>query len=431
MQDIKDIPLSKLPDTIKAFGLKPFTTSQLIQWLYKKGATSFDEMTNLSMDARRVLSENFHTGRLRLKNTLASIDGTKKFAWELEDGNIVESVLIPSEPGSKVPNPPTPPFKKGGQTAMSPPLEKGGPGGISTRLTLCVSTQVGCAMGCSFCRTAGMGFVRDLTQGEIVGQILEASSVIASLPRSAGRAKQSPANKCVRGIASSPKAPRNDTPRITNVVLMGMGEPLANYENVLSAIRIMTDTKCLNLSRRHVTLSTCGLIPGIEKLAKDDPGVKLAISLNATTDEQREKIMPVNKKYPLAKLFEALKKYSAATKRSRMTFEYVMIDGFNDSNEDAKRLVKFLSYFPSKVNLIPLNPVTQRSGRACSAQDVAQDFSPASSIGRSKDLRYKAPSESTIQRFAQFLRNKHIQVNIRSSRGQDILAACGQLASGK
>jgi 23S rRNA (adenine2503-C2)-methyltransferase len=167
-----------------------------------------------------------------------------------------------------------------------------------------------------------------------------------------------------------------------------------------------------------VTLSTSGLIPGIERLAKDDPGVKLAVSLNATTDEQRERIMPVNKRYPLARLLEALKRYSVATKRSRITFEYVMMDGFNDSNEDAKRLVKFLSHFPSKVNLIPLNPADGARPRPQNA-DTACGSSSTVLMGS---------DPITVQRFAQYLRNKHIQVNIRASRGQDILAACGQLA---
>ena len=186
-------------------------------------------------------------------------------------------------------------------------------------------------------------------------------------------------------------------------MLMGMGEPLANYDNVVNAINIMVDSKCLYLSKRHVTVSTCGLVPEIERFAKDNPGIKLAISLNGTTDEQREKLMPINRKFPLAKLFEALKRYSSSTKRSRITFEYVMVGDLNDSNDDAKRLVRLLSYFPSKVNLIPLNPY--------------------------KGCGHKAPTEETVQRFAQYLRNKRIQVNIRQSRGQDILAACGQLAS--
>jgi 23S rRNA (adenine2503-C2)-methyltransferase len=202
---------------------------------------------------------------------------------------------------------------------------------------------------------------------------------------------------------------------------MGMGEPLANYDNVVNALRIMIDTRCLNLSRRHVTLSTSGLIPGIERLAKEGLDIKLAISLNATTDEEREKIMPVNKKYPLEKLLSALKAYSRATKRSRMTFEYVMMDGFNDSNDDAKRLVKYLSHFPSKVNLIPLNPCY-----ACHSRESGNPVNARNSRFCGGD---RAPSEATVQRFAQFLRNKHVQVNIRSSRGQDILAACGQLAS--
>ncbi|MBI2092124.1 MAG: 23S rRNA (adenine(2503)-C(2))-methyltransferase RlmN [Deltaproteobacteria bacterium] len=378
MQNIKDIPIAEFPKTIEGLGLKKFAASQIIQWIYKKGATSFDEMTNLSMDARKILKEKFYLSRLELVKTLESSDGTKKFAWQLADGKIIESVLIPAEHGSKIPiNQRTPPLlpRRAGNALTHQ----------RTRLTLCISTQVGCAMGCVFCRTAEMGFVRNLTQGEIVDQILEVQIQCHPLPHpppSRGRDGE-------RGT------------RVTNVVLMGMGEPLANYDNVVSAIRIMTDTKCLGLSKRHVTLSTSGLVPEIERLAKEGLDIKLAISLNATTDEARSAIMPVNKKYPLALLSKALKKYAEATGRHRLTFEYVVIDGQNDSAEDAKRLVKLLSHIKAKVNLIPLNAMPPHP-----------------------------PSEASIQRFAQLLRNKNIQVNIRNSRGADILAACGQLSGG-
>ncbi|MBI2341982.1 MAG: 23S rRNA (adenine(2503)-C(2))-methyltransferase RlmN [Deltaproteobacteria bacterium] len=244
--------------------------------------------------------------------------------------------------------------------------------------------------------------MRNLTQGEIVDQILEVQIQCHPLPHpppSRGRDGE-------RGT------------RVTNVVLMGMGEPLANYDNVVSAIRIMTDTKCLGLSKRHVTLSTSGLVPEIERLAKEGLDIKLAISLNATTDEARSAIMPVNKKYPLALLSKALKKYAEATGRHRLTFEYVVIDGQNDSAEDAKRLVKLLSHIKAKVNLIPLNAMPPHPV-------------PPPRGGRVRErVNLQAPSEASIQRFAQLLRNKNIQVNIRNSRGADILAACGQLSGG-
>lgn len=361
-EDMIGIPPDELAGKLKVLGLKPFATGQILQWIYKKYISSFDEMTNISKDARELLKKDFTLGEMKLVGMQESNDGTKKFAWELEDGRVIESVLIPSESHEKASR----------YAQQKVPREK-----WRKRLTLCISTQVGCAMGCSFCRTGDMGFVRNLSRGEIIGQILET-------------------------------AKRTEN-RITNVVLMGMGEPLDNYENVVGAIRVMLDTKCLGLSRRHVTLSTCGLVPGIERLAKDDPGAKLAVSLNGTTDEQRQRTMPINIKYPMAKLFEALERYSKATGGNVITFEYVMIGGLNDSMDDAKRLVKLLNRFPSKVNLIPLN--------TCAS-------------ARPKGRGHNAPSEETVQRFAQFLRNKHIQVNIRSSRGQDIMAACGQLASG-
>ncbi|PIR17826.1 MAG: 23S rRNA (adenine(2503)-C(2))-methyltransferase RlmN [Deltaproteobacteria bacterium CG11_big_fil_rev_8_21_14_0_20_49_13] len=397
-QNINDIPISEFPKAIKDLGLKPFNTAQIIQWIYKKGADSFDDMTNLSKEARGLLKERFCLGGLKLVKTLESKDGTKKFAWELRDGNVIESVLIPSESHEKA----------SGHGQTKTPKEN-----WKKRTTLCISTQVGCAMGCSFCRTGEMGFVRNLSQAEIIGQILEATR------QEAGGRKQ---EKRDRGSCLMPHASHFNQ-RISNVVLMGMGEPLANYDNVLKALHIMLDTKRLGLSRRHVTLSTCGLVPEIERFARDNPGVKLAISLNATTDEQRERLMPIDKKYPLAKLFAALKKYSGATKRDVMTFEYVMVGDLNDSHEDAKRLVRLLSRFPSKVNLIPLNA-------ACHSRESGNLVNEGDPHFRGDD-RYLPPTEETVQQFAQYLRNKHIQVNIRLSRGHDILAACGQLASGE
>ena len=381
MQNIKYIPLAKMPLIIGKLGLEKYTAGQIVQWLYKKNATSFEEMTNLSKGARKILSENFYISRLKLVKKLQSADGTQKFAWGLEDGRIIESVLILSEPYSKVP-------KNQRTNALTHQR---------TRFTLCISTQVGCAMGCVFCRTGQMGFIRNLTQGEIVDQILEAQKQCHPLPHP-------PPSRGRDGVRGH---------RVTNVVLMGMGEPLANYDNVVNAVRIMLDSKCLGLSKRHVTISTSGLVSGIERLAEEKLEIKLAISLNATTDEARAEIMPINKKYPLASLFKALKKYATATGRNRITFEYVIIEDENDSIEDAMRLVKLLSHIPAKVNLIPVNVVpTFRSGE----------------IAQSKDRDYRTPTEETIQRFAQYLRNKNVQVNIRISRGTDILAACGQLA---
>jgi len=364
-RSIKDIPLDELPKLAEELGQKKFVAAQLVDWLYKKCVSSFDEMTSLSKPLRQQLNQKFYVSRLKLAKKQISSDGTQKYAWKLSDGHIIESVLIPSEEYTK---------------ASKYEKEKVPRDDWRKRLTLCVSTQVGCAMGCKFCRTADLGFIRNLTQSEIIDQIIDSQ----------------------REFNGSDKITHSSS-RISNVVLMGMGEPLANYDNVMSAVKIMLNSKAFNLSKRHLTLSTSGLVDGIERMAKDDLGIKLALSLNATTDELRSKIMPVNKKYPLAKVFEALKKFALETDAYRITFEYVLLADLNDGVEDAKRLVRLISNVPAKVNLIPFNGF--------------------------EDAEFKSPDEATVERFAQYLRNKNIQVNIRASRGQDILAACGQLAA--
>ncbi len=338
-QDITDIPVDRLHAVFGALGLKAYSASQVVRWLYKARATSFEEMTNLPQEARGVLREKFFIGRLNPVDVMAAEDGTKKFLFELADGNRIESVLIPSERG---------------------------------RVTLCISTEVGCAMGCAFCRTAKMGFVRDLSQGEILGQVLEVQ----------------------RSLLSS------DRP-LTNIVLMGMGEPLVNYDAVVNAVKILLDERAFNLSKRRITVSTSGLVSQAERFV-EQLDVKIAISLNATTDGVRDQLMPVNKRFSVADITKFCRDYSKRS-RHRVTFEYVMIRDVNDTEEDMKRLPKLLTGINAKVNLIPFNPF------------------PGSTL--------KAPYETTLKEWQNYLTNKGIQTNIRIGRGQDIMAACGQLAS--
>jgi 23S rRNA (adenine2503-C2)-methyltransferase len=269
-----------------------------------------------------------------------SEDGTQKFLFELEDGNRIESVLIPEK----------------------------------KRLTLCLSTQAGCAMGCRFCLTGKMGLKRSLTTAEILNQIL---AVRETLP---------------------------DNMSITNIVLMGMGEPLANYENILKAIGLMTHPEAFKFSSRRVTLSTVGLVPELEQLAKEITRFRLAISLNASDEETRSRLMPINRRHPLKKLLELCRKFPLPP-RARITFEYVLLEGENDFPEDAKRLLKLLKGIPSKINLIPLN--------------------------EAPGIPYKKPSEERIRQFQEILMEGGLTAIVRASKGADISAACGQLQGKK
>ena len=364
MDNLKNIPYRKWSEMFEGLGLKKYAALQVYQWLFKKGVTSFDEMTNLSNDARKILADNYYIGRAKIVDTLVDPDdGTKKFLFELEDGERIESVMIP---------------------VIDDAAE-------TQRLTLCISSQVGCALGCLFCRTAGIGFIRNLTTSEIVDQVLE-------VKRHLGRAE----------ALDPPVKPEDDvrsTTTITNIVFMGMGEPLNNYENVREALSILISKNGLKLAKRRITISTAGVVPGIQRMAIDDLGVKLAISLNATTDDVRRKIMPIAKTYTIDETIEACRDYRPAGDRWRTTFEYVMIDGLNDTPADMKRLLKLMRRLPSKVNLIPFNPF------------------PGS--------EYKAPKEEVLKEFSNYLYNNGIHSNVRKSRGQKILAACGQLAGRK
>ncbi|GFO63795.1 23S rRNA (adenine(2503)-C(2))-methyltransferase RlmN [Geomonas paludis] len=329
--DIKNLTLSGLEAYISGLGKERFRAKQIFKWLYQMDAMDFDEMTNVSKEFRAVLKERAEISNLSPEAVEASGDGTRKYLFRLADGASVESVLIPDE----------------------------------GRNTLCISSQVGCAMKCAFCLTGTFGLARNLTTAEIVNQVC---------------------------------AVKREHP-VNNIVFMGMGEPLANLSAVIPAVNILTDPDGFQFSTRKVTVSTSGLVPEMAELGRGCT-VNLAVSLNATTDEVRDQIMPVNRAYPLKELLAACKAFPLPSRRW-ITIEYVMIRDLNDTLDDAKRLVRLISNIPSKVNLIPFN---EHDG-----------------------CGFKSPTQETIDRFHKYLLDKHVTVITRSSRGGDISAACGQL----
>lgn len=338
---IRGLRLQDLQQELVGIGLPEtkarYHSRQIFRWIYQRKVTSFEEMTDLSKVVRAHLSSKFSIDCLPKAFEQKSVDGTRKFLFKLDDDKTIESVLIPAE----------------------------------DRLTICISSQVGCAMGCKFCLTATMGLMRNLEVHEIVGQVLE-------LSREAN---------------------------ISNIVFMGMGEPLHNLENVCRAIEILLSQDGLNFSKRKVTVSTSGLVPAIRKLNTRLTGenrINLAISLNGSYDSQREAVMPVNKAFPIEDLLDACREFELEPHR-RITFEYVMLGGLNDSVEDAARIIELLKDIPSKVNLIPFN---------------AHAASP-----------YKRPTDEAIDSFHRYLLDRGVAAMIRHSRGRDILAACGQLRS--
>ena len=330
---------------------------QLWHWIYQRGVFDFADMTDVSKELRARLEDVFVIGRPEVVTEQISSDGTRK--WLLR--------LAPDEMGAR----------HEVETVYIPDEDRG---------TLCISSQVGCTLTCSFCHTGTQKLVRNLTAGEIVGQIMLARDLILDWPDD---------------IAANPKPPSSGR-YITNVVLMGMGEPLYNFDNVKTAINIAADGEGLSLSKRRITLSTSGVVPEIVR-AGNEIGSALAISLHGTTDEIRNKLVPLNKKYPIAQLLEACRNYPGASNAKRITFEYVMLRDVNDSVADAKRLVKLLSGIPAKVNLIPFNPWP---GTA-----------------------YECSSWDTIESFAEILNNAGYASPVRTPRGRDIMAACGQLKS--
>ena len=334
--DLAELDIPELEAALDARGGERFHARQLYRWIYRRGVVDFERMTDLSKDLRAQLAAEFTVTTPIVVSDSRSIDGTRKFVLELADHRRIEAVFIPDTPA----------------------------------MTFCISTQVGCAMGCGFCLTGRMGLVRNLTAGEIAGQ--------------------------VRVLAAA----TNMLDRPFNIVLMGMGEPLHNYDHTMKALRILHSEHGLAVSPRRVTLSTVGIVPGLERLAREPLMPNLAVSLHATTDEQRTLLVPPNRKYPLAEILETCRRFPLK-KRSRITFEYVMLDGVNDSPEDARRLARLLSGIKSKVNLIPLNPAP--------------------------GIPFERPSDERVDQFAQILADRHITVSVRKSRGRDIRAACGQL----
>ena len=329
---------------VTALGLPNFRARQLWRWVWRHGLTSFDEMSDLGKPVRDQLARLFTADRPVVSRRLQSVDGTIKWLLRFADGQEAETVYIPDK----------------------------------DRGTLCISSQVGCTLTCSFCHTGTQKLVRNLTVDEICGQVLLAMDELADWP--AGKPDR----------------------RLTNIVLMGMGEPLFNYENVAEAVRIIMCGEGVALSKRRITLSTSGVVPEIKRCG-DDLGVNLAISLHAVRDELRNELVPINRKYPLAELIKTCRHYPGLSNARRITWEYVMLDGVNDSDEDCRALLRLIKGIPSKLNLIPFNPW------------------PGSP--------YVCSSENRINAFANRVMKAGYASPVRTPRGRDILAACGQLKS--
>ncbi len=341
--DLSSLSLDLLGRFLAHLGEKPYRARQIYRWLHHRGAATFEEMTDLPAGLRRLLAEQAALPALEVAEELRSADGTIKWRWRTGDGKFVESVYMP-EAGRK---------------------------------TLCVSSQVGCAVGCTFCLTGTMGLARNLAPGEMVGQVARANRRLLEL-----------------GEGSPPRP-------LTNLVFMGMGEPLHNYENLKAALDILLSEDGPNFSHRHVTVSTSGLVPQMRRLGEETE-VKLAVSLNATTDAQRTALMPINRRYPIAQLLEACRAFPMKRGR-RITFEYVLLSGVNDAGADAERLARLIRGIPAKVNLIPYN--------------------------ENPGLRFAAPDPRRVASFQQILVDRQITAVVRKSRGRDISAACGQLAA--
>jgi 23S rRNA (adenine2503-C2)-methyltransferase len=340
--NLLDFTSEKLNAFFTEKGEKPFRATQIIKWIHQAGVDDFDQMTNVSKALRAELQQYADIRVPEVVLDKASSDGTHKWLLRLEDGNCIETVYIPEK----------------------------------DRGTLCVSSQVGCALDCTFCSTARQGFNRNLTVAEIIGQLWVAK----------------------RSLQPNAKSERV----ISNVVMMGMGEPLLNFTNVVDAMRLMLDDNAYGLSKRRVTLSTSGVVPALDRL-RDEIDVSLAVSLHAGNDALRDKLVPINKKYPINVLMDACKRYmEGKATRERITIEYVMLDGVNDSDQHARELVYALKGVPSKINLIPFNPFPQ--------------------------TRYKRSSFKRINQFRDILIASGLIVVTRRTRGEDIDAACGQLA---
>jgi 23S rRNA (adenine2503-C2)-methyltransferase len=341
------VPLTRLPDVaglerteletlLREQGIEPYRARQLYRWVFKRGVIDFERMTDLSKELRGRLAATVRVSTPALAGQERSDDGTVKLLLELDDHRRIESVFIPDSPGQ----------------------------------TFCISTQVGCAMKCAFCLTGQMGLARNLGAAEIVGQVRVLARELGLLDAR------------------------------FNIVLMGMGEPLHNYDETMKALRILGDPDGLAVSPRRVTLSTVGVVPALERLAREPFMPNLAVSLHATTEAQRDLLVPLNRKHGISEVIDACRRFPIK-RRERITFEYVMLAGVNDSRDDARRLVKLLAGVRSKVNLIPLNEAA--------------------------GIPFSRPSDEVVDRFAQELADHHLTVSVRKSRGRDIRAACGQL----
>ena len=334
MKNIKDYNLDALKEEMKLIDEKPFRAEQIFKWLYQDKVTSFDEMLNLSLELREKLKQNYTICNFEIIRKQESSDGTIKYLFDVLDGNAIETVLMSYHHGFSV----------------------------------CVSTQIGCKMGCKFCASTGIKFIRSLSSGEIVEQII--------------------------------KIEQDTGVRVSNVVFMGIGEPLDNYENVVNAIRILNNPKGINIGARHISVSTSGLVPMIYKLAEENIQCTLSISLHATTDEKRSSMMPVNKRYNIEELLQACKDYIKTTNR-RVSFEYALAKDNNDNLEDAARLVKLLKGMNCHVNLIPINKIENGA--------------------------FTKSTNENIMKFRDYLNDHGIVATIRRELGSDIDAACGQL----
>lgn len=337
--DIKSLQYSELVSFVKKLGQPKYRADQIFAWLHEKCVCSFDEMTNLSEKLRNELKEKCEMVNLKKKEVLTSqIDGTKKYLFELHDGYLIESVMMRYKHGNSV----------------------------------CVSSQVGCAMGCSFCASTLDGCARNLATSEILGQVYEIQKDIGE--------------------------------RVSNVVIMGMGEPLINYDNVVGFVRLVSDENALHISQRNITISTCGIVPAIIRLCKEQLKVTLALSLHAPNDDIRKRIMPIAKKYSIKEILDACEIYFKETGR-RVTFEYCLIDGINDKPEHAKELADLLKGKGAHVNLIPVNPTPENN--------------------------YGAAKEKDIKKFQEILEKEHVTATRRREMGRDISGACGQLVRRK
>jgi len=345
-RDLVGLSRAELAAEMAAIGEAPFRVKQLWHWIYHQGVVDFTRMSSIARPLQAKLAERFVIGRPSVATVQTSVDDTRKWLFQFRDGQQAETVYIPD-----------------------PELDRG---------ALCISSQVGCTLSCTFCHTGTQKLVRNLGTPEIVGQFMAARDAYGEWP-----------------------SPKGETPRLlSTIVLMGMGEPLYNYENVAAAMKIVMDNEGIALSRRRITLSTSGVVPMMDRCG-EELGVNLAVSLHAVRDDLRDEIVPLNRKYPIAELMAACRRYPGASNARRITFEYVMLRGINDSEADAHELVRLIRGLPAKVNLIPFNPW------------------PGSS--------YEPSTGNALHRFARIVMDAGFASPIRTPRGQDILAACGQL----